>query len=87
MDGEFKMSKLERILVNGCNPVLYLMGFGLVPFEEICQQKERDYSKLINSADNDGHISPRIKCFYRFSICGNLAILASHVRKYAHYYD
>ncbi|MBS3051041.1 MAG: hypothetical protein J4400_02745 [Candidatus Aenigmarchaeota archaeon] len=82
MENEAKISRTEKVVINLCTPLLYLIGIGTVPFSEIAGWKETDYRRLIKYVDTDGEIPYNVRREFHGSPCGNLALGASHMRKY-----
>lgn len=81
MSEEVKVSKLEKIMINTCSPLLYMMTHKESSFKDIIQQKEYAYKRIVKYADR-GEIPDSVLQQYQNTLCGKIAVTTSKLRKY-----
>ena len=81
-DNEVEVSKLEKVLINLCTPVLYACAGDMFSFHQLVDMKVDDYKRLVKYLEKEGHIPLRIRAPYCISPCGNLALGTVYLRKY-----
>lgn len=81
MKREINISKIEKILVNLCTPLLYGAYNEEIPFQDIAKSKEDSYKRLVKYLESDGKIPWKVQSNYHKTICGNIAVATAYGRK------